>query len=124
MSVSNDNKKFTDVAKLKSSGDTNGIESYNLKEVSARIVRITVTANTENNFASIVEIAIGSKKSSDPSPPHQVLISVITLTFPYLMLPPVEVNQGTLHRVLLITTLILDGQIKDMVHGYDLISGM
>ena len=69
VSVSNDNKKFTDVAKLKSSGNTNGIESYNLKEVSARIVRITVTANTENNFASIVEIAIGSKKSSNPSPP-------------------------------------------------------
>ena len=37
VSVSNDNKKFTDVAKLKSSGNTNGIESYNLKEVSARI---------------------------------------------------------------------------------------
>ena len=69
VSVSNDNKKFTDVAKLKSSGNTNGIESYNLKEVSARIVRITVTANTENNFASMVEIAIESKKSSDPSPP-------------------------------------------------------
>ena len=69
VSVSNDNKKFTDVAKLKSSGNTNGIESYNLKEVSARIVRITVTANTENNFASIVELAIGSKKSSNPSPP-------------------------------------------------------
>ena len=69
VSVSKDNKKFTDVAKLKSTGNTNGIESYNLKEVSARIVRITVTANTENNFASIVEIALGSKKSSIPSPP-------------------------------------------------------
>ena len=69
VSVSNDNKKFTDVAKLKSSGNTKGIESYSLKEVSARIVRITVTTNTENNFASIVEIAIGSKKSSNPSPP-------------------------------------------------------
>ena len=68
MSVSNDNK-FTDVAKLKSSGNTKGIKSYSLKEVSARIVRITVTTNTENNFASIVEIAIGSKKSSNPSPP-------------------------------------------------------
>ena len=69
VSVSNDNKKFTDVAKLKSSGKTNGLESYDLKEVSARIVRITVTANTENNFASIVEITVGSKKSPNPSPP-------------------------------------------------------
>jgi hypothetical protein len=69
MSVSKDNKKFIDVAKQKSSGNTNGIESYSLKEVDARYVRITVTKNTENNFASIVEIAIGSKKSSNPSPP-------------------------------------------------------
>ena len=69
VSVSKDNKKFTDVAKLKSSGSTNGIESYSLKEVNARYVRITVTKNTENNFASIVEITIGSKKSSNPSPP-------------------------------------------------------
>ena len=69
MSVSKDNKKFIDVAKQKSSGNTNGIESYSLKEVDARYARITVTKNTENNFASIVEIAIGSKKSSNPSPP-------------------------------------------------------
>src|SRR4029079_2262144 len=69
VSVSKDNKKFTDVAKLKSSGSTNAIESYSLKDVNARYVRITVTKNTENNFASIVEITIGSKKSSNPSPP-------------------------------------------------------
>src|SRR4029078_10946721 len=58
VSVSKDNKKFTDVAKLKSSGNNNGLESYSLKEVNARYVRITVTKNTENNFASIVEITI------------------------------------------------------------------
>ena len=69
VSVSKDNKKFTDVAKLKSGGKTNGLEAYSLKEVGARYVRITVTKNTENNFASIVEIAIGSKNSPNPSPP-------------------------------------------------------
>jgi hypothetical protein len=69
VSVSKDNKKFTDVAKLKSSGKTNDLETYSLKEVGARYVRITVTKNTENNFASIVEIAIGSKNSPNPSPP-------------------------------------------------------
>lgn len=67
VSVSKDNKKFTDVAKLKSSGNTNGIESYKLKEVDARIVRITVTANTENNYASIVEVSIASKSSAPPT---------------------------------------------------------
>ena len=36
VSVSNDNKKFTDVAKLKSSGNTKGIESYSLKEVECK----------------------------------------------------------------------------------------
>jgi hypothetical protein len=70
VSVSRDNKKFTDVAKLKSSGNTKDIESYDLKDVKARIVRVKVTGNTENNFASIVEIGIKSKTTSDPpSPP-------------------------------------------------------
>ena len=69
VSVSKDNKKFTDIAKLKSSGKKNGLESYSLKEVGARYIRITVTKNTENNFASIAEIALGSKKSPNPSPP-------------------------------------------------------
>ena len=69
VSVSNDNIKFTDVAKLKSSGTAKGIESYDLKEVNARIVRLTVTANTENNFASMVEMAVRSKTASPPPPP-------------------------------------------------------
>jgi Bacterial Ig-like domain/F5/8 type C domain len=68
VAVSKDNKKFTDIAKLKSSGKTNGIESYVLKDVDARYLRITVTANTENNFGSIVEIAIGTKNKSNPPP--------------------------------------------------------
>ena len=85
------------------------------------LYRITVTANTENNFASIVEITVGSKKSPNPSPPPQVLISV-SLTFPYLMLNPVEVNQETLHQVQLITIPLVDGQIKGLVHGYKLTS--
>ena len=68
VAVSKDNKKFTDVAKLKSSGKSNGIESYVLKDIDARYLRITVTANTENNFASIVEISIGTKSSSNTPP--------------------------------------------------------
>lgn len=68
VAVSKDNKKFTDVAKLKSSGKTNAVESYDLKDIDARYLRITVTANTENNFASIVGISIGTKSNSNTPP--------------------------------------------------------
>jgi hypothetical protein len=69
ISVSKDNNKFTDVAKLKSTGNTNESESYSLNDFGARYVRITVTGNTENNYASIQEINIGTRKSSSPPPP-------------------------------------------------------
>ena len=65
---SKDNKKFTDIAKLKSSGKTSGVESYMLKDVDARILRITVTANTENNFASIVGISLGTRTTPSTPP--------------------------------------------------------
>jgi hypothetical protein len=68
VAISKDNKKFTDIAKLKSSGKTSGVESYVLKDVNARYLRITVTANTENNFASIVENSVGTRTTSSPPP--------------------------------------------------------
>ena len=69
ISVSKDNKKFTDISKLKSSGNTNETESYKLNNIAARYVRITVTGNTENNYASIVEVNVGTNGSSNPPPP-------------------------------------------------------
>ena len=50
-----------------SSGKTTAPETYNVEDTSARYLRITVMANTENNWASITEVKINAKASS-PSP--------------------------------------------------------
>ncbi len=50
-----------------SSGRTTSSETYNVEDTSKRYLRITVTANTENDWASITEVKITAKTSS-PSP--------------------------------------------------------
>src|SRR5215204_2280564 len=50
-----------------SGGKTTAPETYNVEDTSARYLRITVMANTENNWASITEVKINAKASS-PSP--------------------------------------------------------
>lgn len=71
ISVSNDNKKFKDVLKTKSSGSANDPESYDFGDVGARYLRITVNGNTQNTFTSIAEIKvyINTNGGSNTPPP-------------------------------------------------------
>jgi glucose/arabinose dehydrogenase len=59
ISVSNDGTTFTNIFSGKSSGTTTSVEKYNMPTgIEARYARITVDGNTENNWASITEIAV------------------------------------------------------------------
>lgn len=59
IAVSDDGTNFTDVYSDESSGSTNSAESYTFSDtVPATYVRITVNGNTQNDYASITEIAI------------------------------------------------------------------
>jgi aldose sugar dehydrogenase len=59
ISVSDDGTAFTNIFSGKSSGSTTSFEKYNMPiGIEARYVRITVNGNTENNWASITEIAV------------------------------------------------------------------
>jgi F5/8 type C domain/Domain of Unknown Function (DUF1080) len=70
ISVSNDGSKFTNVFSGKSSGTTLSFETYTLpSNTNGRYVRITVTANTENTWASISELRINGYQSSTSPPP-------------------------------------------------------
>jgi hypothetical protein len=73
VSISNDSSTFRNVFAGKGSGTTTGFEKYNLPTGSeARYVRITVDRNTENNWASIAEIAMfGSSNDMVPQSPLQ-----------------------------------------------------
>ena len=69
ISVSNDGSTFTDVFTGRSSGTTLSPESYNLPaNTVGRFVRITVNGNTQNNWASITEIAVNGFGGTSPPP--------------------------------------------------------
>ena len=58
ISVSNDGINFTPIFSGQSSGETTGLERYNVPDTMGRYMRITVTGNTENNWSSITEVRI------------------------------------------------------------------
>ena len=58
ISVSNDGINFTPIFSGQSSGETTGLEPYNVPDTMGRYMRITVTDNSENNWASITEVRI------------------------------------------------------------------
>ena len=58
ISVSNDGINFTPLFSGQSSGETTGLERYNIPDTMGRFVRITVTDNTDNDWASITEVRI------------------------------------------------------------------
>jgi hypothetical protein len=81
ISASGDGKSFTDVFKG-SSKRQSGFETYSFKDASARYLRITVTANSQNNWASISEVKVygssggGPSPGPGPSPPPPTPVSV------------------------------------------------
>ena len=64
ISVSNDGNSFTNIYSTKSNGKTI-TETYDLQDVVARFLRITVNGNTQNNWVTIGDINV---KGSAPGP--------------------------------------------------------
>ncbi len=69
ISLSTDNTSFTNVFSGDSSGTTTAPETYDFADTSARYVRITVNGNTQNDFASILEIDVKGRNDVDTTPP-------------------------------------------------------
>jgi F5/8 type C domain/Calcineurin-like phosphoesterase len=71
VSLSDDGNNFVKVFSG-NSGKTLSEENYNFTDESARYVRITVTKNTQNNWASISELKVnGYSSSTEPGPGPQ-----------------------------------------------------
>jgi hypothetical protein len=65
--VSNDGTNYRNIFSGESSGSTNALESYNVPDTSAKFLRIVVTGNTENQWASINEVKINSGSPESPT---------------------------------------------------------
>ncbi|HEX9319657.1 MAG TPA: discoidin domain-containing protein [Nitrososphaeraceae archaeon] len=70
IAVSNDGNSFSNVFSGKSSGTTTAAEKYDFTDAQARYVRITVTANTQSDWASIYEIDVFTTTSGGGSINH------------------------------------------------------
>jgi hypothetical protein len=69
VSVSQDDRTYTNVYTGKSSGTTLNQEDYNIPDTVARYVKVTVNGNTYNDWASVTEVDIsGTASTSTPSP--------------------------------------------------------
>ncbi len=72
ISFSTDGSTFTNPVQFQSRSTT-GLENYDFPDVNAQHVRITVTGNTQNNWASITEVEINAADGPpDTTPPVQV----------------------------------------------------
>ena len=56
----------------KGSGETTGLEPYNVPDTMGRYMRITVTDNSENNWASITEVKINGESQTTPPAPREI----------------------------------------------------
>ena len=64
ISISSDKVNFKPILTTTSDGVTSSFERYNVPDTVGRYVRITVTDNSENNYASISEVALYTKAAS------------------------------------------------------------
>ena len=64
ISISKDDSSYTNVFSGKSSGTRTAGEKYDFVDSEARYVKITVTDNSQSNWASITEIDVSGAESS------------------------------------------------------------
>src|SRR5215207_4286788 len=72
ISVSNDGTNFTPIFSGQSSGQTIGLERYDISDTFGRYMRITVIGNNENSWSSISEVRINGGAETPPPPPQEI----------------------------------------------------
>ena len=75
ISVSKDGSTYKNVFDSKSSGTTASFERYDLKDVDARYIKITVNGNTQNNYATIADLRVNTAGLENINPVEQPNVS-------------------------------------------------
>jgi hypothetical protein len=75
ISVSKDGSTYKNVFDSKSSGTTTSFERYDLQDVDARYIKITVNGNTQNNYATIADLRVNSAGLENINPVEQPNVS-------------------------------------------------
>jgi hypothetical protein len=75
ISVSKDGSTYKNVFDSKSSGTTTSFERYDLQDIDARYVKITVNGNTQNNYATIADLRVNTVGLENINPVEQPNVS-------------------------------------------------
>jgi hypothetical protein len=75
ISVSKDGSTYKNVFDSKSSGTTTSFERYDLQDVDARYIKITVNGNTQNNYATIADLRVNTAGLENINPVEQPNVS-------------------------------------------------
>ena len=75
ISVSKDGSTYKNVFDSKSSGTTTSFERYDLQDVDARYIKITVNGNTQNNYATIADLRVNTAGLENINPDEQPNVS-------------------------------------------------
>ena len=75
ISVSKDGSTYKNVFDSKSSGTTASFERYDLQDVEARYIKITVNGNTQNNYATIADLRVNTAGLENINPVEQPNVS-------------------------------------------------
>jgi hypothetical protein len=75
ISVSKDGSTYKNVFDSKSSGTTTSFERYDLQDVDARYIKITVNGNTQNNYATIADLRVNNAGLENINPVEQPNVS-------------------------------------------------
>ena len=76
IAVSNDGTTFTTVFSGRSTGASTAAEKYDVTDTQGRYVRITVTANTQNDWASVSEVGAFSDITIPSPPPSDNAVNI------------------------------------------------
>jgi hypothetical protein len=98
ISISKDGKTFTNVFSGKSDGTSLTEQNYNMQSKTGRYVRVTVSANTQNNWISISELkAYGYKPISESCVTSP--ISQVSAASSQVGLPPSNLIDNNLNTI-------------------------
>jgi F5/8 type C domain len=75
ISVSKEGSTYKNVFDSKSSGTTTSFERYDLQDVDARYIKITVNGNTQNNYATIADLRVNTAGLENLNPVEQPNVS-------------------------------------------------
>lgn len=95
VATSDDGTTFTNVFSGESSGASTQLEGYDTNDKTAKYVKVTVTGNSQNNWASITELAVNGAQAyyepepeptptptPAPTPTPDTTLPTVAITFP------------------------------------------